>query len=112
MNTSLPDRCPFVNEENRPFLGFNEEVPLIIGDGNPIIDLENYMIEINNKVVQGFLSLVPRDNMGIPIKVFLNENDGNKYKNRNNEINDNNNDNDEKEDNNNIIAQNLVIIVV
>lgn len=107
----LDDDKPLVNEENRPFLGLNG-VPLINGYGSPVLG-PGELYDKNNRIVKGFLGFLAKDNMGNPIKVFLDDIDNNENYN-NNEIENNENynnnevDNDEEEEeNNNIINNNM-----
>ena len=92
----LDDEKPLVNEENRPFLGING-VPLINGYGNPVLG-PGELYDRNNQVVIGVLGILPKDKMGNPVKVMLNENEEDK--------NDNKDENEAEEEENNVINNN------
>ena len=97
----LDNDKPLVNEENKPYLGLCG-VPLISGEGNPIVGPDE-LYDNDNKVVEGMVGMVAKDNMGNPIKVNIK--DSNKEPNNNNnnnkdELNENDNNEMEYEDNN------------
>ena len=96
----LDDDKPLVNEENKPFLGLNG-VPLINGEGNPIVG-PSELCDKSNKIVEGTLGLVAKDNMGNPIKVNINDN----KKGIDDNINENDNQNDLDDNNNNELDDN------
>ena len=96
----LDNDKPLVNEENKPYLGFCG-VPLINGEGNPIVGPDE-LYDKDNNVVEGIFGMVAKDNMGNPIKVNINDNNKKKSNDNINSNNNNKNNNkDELDENNN-----------
>ena len=69
----LDNDLPLVNEENRPFLGINGII-MLNKYGNPIVG-PGELYDKNNKVVQGELGILPKDNQGNLIKFKIKEED-------------------------------------
>ena len=67
----LDNDHPLVNEENKPFLGI-DGVPYINGYGEPVVG-PGELYDNNQQLVIGILGILPKDNMGNPIKVQLEE---------------------------------------
>ena len=83
----INNKSLLVNEENKPFLGFNG-VPLINSEGNPIVGPDE-LYDKDNKKIEGIIGFVAKDNKGNPIKINIKEKN-NKNKIKNDSINYNN----------------------
>ena len=70
-----------VNEENKPFLGF-DGVPLINSEGEPITGPDELNDE-DNKKIKSKIGLVAKDSNGNPIKIKLNITDNNQNNKKN-----------------------------
>ena len=82
----LDNDIPLVNEKNKPILGING-IPIINGDGSTILG-PGELYDKNNKVVNGIIGIIPKDNFGNPIKInFDEENNENPINNNNEKIN-------------------------
>ena len=80
-NIIINDELLLVDEDNKPFLGFNG-VPLINSEGNPIVGPDELFDKNNNKI-EGIIGYVAKDSKGNPIKININE-ENNKEKIKNN----------------------------
>ena len=104
----LDNDIPLVNEENKPFLGING-IPIINGYGSPILG-PGELYDKNNKVVNGIIGTIPKDNNGNPIKINLNDlnNDNSENPNSMNNNADEKENNDDGNDNENNLENNDV----
>ena len=80
-NIIINDELLLVDEENKPFLGFNG-IPLINSEGNPIVGPDE-LFDKDNKKIEGIIGYVAKDSKGNPIKININE-ENNKEKIKNN----------------------------
>ena len=80
-NIIINDELLLVDEDNKPFLGFNG-VPLINSEGNPIVGPDE-LFDKDNKKIEGIIGYVAKDSKGNPIKININE-ENNKEKIKNN----------------------------
>ena len=80
-NIIINDELLLVDEENKPFLGFNG-IPLINSEGNPIVGPDE-LFDKDNKKIEGIIGYVAKDSKGNPIKIDINE-ENNKEKIKNN----------------------------
>ena len=70
-NIIINDELLLVDEENKPFLGFNG-IPLINSEGNPIVGPDE-LFDKDNKKIEGIIGYVAKDSKGNPIKININE---------------------------------------
>ena len=80
-NIIINDELLLVDEENKPFLGFNG-IALINSEGNPIVGPDE-LFDKDNKKIEGIIGYVAKDSKGNPIKININE-ENNKEKIKNN----------------------------
>ena len=80
-NIIINDELLLVDEDNKPFLGFNG-IPLINSEGNPIVGPDE-LFDKDNKKIEGIIGYVAKDSKGNPIKININE-ENNKEKIKNN----------------------------
>ena len=80
-NIIINDELLLIDEENKPFLGFNG-IPLINSEGNPIVGPDE-LFDKDNKKIEGIIGYVAKDSKGNPIKININE-ENNKEKIKNN----------------------------